>query len=146
VNADNPRLLALRLACLNDIDRQWVYAQLAPAEVARLKALIADLQGSGLLRDRDALRQVLAERPAAVAAAEQGSALATLLDRLDKPVWRALVLQYLGEKEGSAVRAQLMADNPLLFRQLESMFAAQTLPAGWKAALERLVTAEGASA
>lgn len=124
------RLLALRLACLADEDRQWLLSRLAPDELMRMQALLDELQDSGLLRDRVALRDVLATVQHASAI---DPALVTWLERLGQPVWRTLALHYLEP----GVRATLAASpspSPLA-RQVGESVAAQPLPDGWKVVL-----------
>lgn len=122
-----PRLLALRLACLADEDRQWLLSRLAPDELMRVQALLGELQDSGLLRDRVALRDALA---AVQHASAIDPALVSWLERLGQPVWRALALHYLEP----GVRATLASSSPLA-RQLAESVSAQPLPDGWKAVL-----------
>jgi hypothetical protein len=138
VKAHHSRLLALRLACLGEADREWVYSQLSPAEALRVQGLLSELRQSGLLRDPAVLRQVLAETTAAVADAEDGDAvMAAALSGLDKPVWQAIALQYLEPAAKAAAEERFLAGNPLLQRQLRDSFSGLAVPPGWKSVLIR---------
>lgn len=136
MKAHNFRLMALRLACLNVSDRQWIYARLSASDVIRIEVLIADLNDSGLTKDISVLQQVLEVAVTNCPINSSQTELLELLEFFRKPIWRVLLLRYLDPKEREEVGRRFFADNPFVYRQLSSGIGERRLPSGWLAALK----------
>lgn len=138
MTANNFSFVALRLACLGETDREWIYSRLSSDEVARIRTLIADLQQSGLASDVGVLKEVAdgAGLTLCLPNHDDQEDLLALFESIKKPAWRAMLARYLGESGTHEANRRFFADNPFVYRQLINALDGSKLPVAWLGAFK----------
>ncbi|MCD6069501.1 MAG: hypothetical protein K0S42_17 [Microvirga sp.] len=126
------RRLALRLACMDDESRAWIFSQLTSEERRRVDALMAELDALGLLHDESVLRAVLGEPDAPIDGKDDRSCVTAVLPTvLKSPAWAGLLNQAGVVGSGSDDRGERAAWN-----EWRDFWARHSVPASWREVLE----------